>query len=274
MLVKVVRSAPVAHTCGALQRLVQTTTRIFQNHAYCDNLFLTNTMSQDKVTGELTERDQKEHRRDDVLARERASTRGARMDLGLLSNWTMDDYRRECADFMDVKRFSALAVVGKSLEIYDRSSFERNTALGACKRCCAVLSWWCGGILVDTRFADMPLVRCEQKLPYCPRVRNTIDANMDVVEGDPELRCSFFDRPYTNMYLMCGGTHWTKALEFEIRQRTPVRSSIFVRWRKMDMFAVSLKYRHCHYVFAPAIWRNWKAIAYCAYRHLLCLRTS
>lgn len=52
-----------------------------------------------------------------------------------------------------------------------------------------MLSRWCGETPVDTCLADMLLVRCEQKLSYCCRLRVAISANMEVVERNLRLEC-------------------------------------------------------------------------------------
>lgn len=135
------------------------------------------------------------------------------MNLGPLQNWTSDENRRECAAVMIVKRFVALAVVGRNLVVYDRNRLERDTVSGAWKQRWAVLSRWCLGILVDFRFADIQFVRCEQKLFYCRKLRDTIDANMEVAGEDPGLQCWFLDKPYTSMYLTQEGAHQKSALK-------------------------------------------------------------
>lgn len=124
----------------------------------------------------------------------------------------MDEYRRDCAGLVNVKRFDALDVDSKNLVIYDGSPFERDTAWGAWKTRWAMLSRWCVGILVDTRSAGLTVVWFEQELFYCRRLRDAIDANMKGAEKDSELQCWFFNNPYTNMYCIHGGTHRTKPL--------------------------------------------------------------
>lgn len=42
---------------------------------------------------------------------------------------------------------------------------------------------------MDTRFVYMLFVRYEQKLFYCRRLQDAIDANMNVAEGDQEVQC-------------------------------------------------------------------------------------
>lgn len=42
------------------------------------------------------------------------------------------------------------------------------------------------GILVNTRLADIPFVRCE-KLLYSCKLRDGIDANIKAAEKEPEL---------------------------------------------------------------------------------------
>lgn len=150
------------------------------------------------------------------------------MDLGTLPNWTLDVDCRERVGLMDVNRFEAMAVDGKNLVMYDRCRFECDTALGAWRNRWAVLSQLCVEIIVGTCFADMMFVRCKQELSQCCRLRDAIDTNKEVVEGNPGLYCWFCDKPYTSMDLMHGGTHWTKALEFKICRRTATQSQIYV----------------------------------------------
>lgn len=100
---------------------------------------------------------------------------------------------------MNVKRFVVMTDDGRNFAIYGRSRIERDTASGAWKRRWAVLRRRCVDILIDTGFADLPFVRCEPKFLCCLRLRNTIDANAELLEGDPELKCWFIDKPYTNV---------------------------------------------------------------------------
>lgn len=96
---------------------------------------------------------------------EKASTKSTRTDLGPLPNCTLDQYFREGAGVTNVKRFDAMTVDGWCLVIYDRSCFERDTFLDAWRRCWAVLSRKGVGISVDSRFANMSFVWCEQSCP-------------------------------------------------------------------------------------------------------------
>lgn len=79
---------------------------------------------------------------------------------------------------------------------------------------------------------------------------------MEVSKGDPELQCWFFGKPYTDMYLMRGGTHQPRALEFKMCHGTSVRNPISVGWHKRVMFMVLPRDRHLHYVSVPASWQN------------------
>lgn len=58
------------------------------------------------------------------------------------------------------------------------------------------------------------------------------------------------------MYLMLGGTHRTRVLEFETRQRMAMRIPVFVEWQNPVMFAVPPKDSHWHYVTVAAFWQN------------------
>lgn len=80
--------------------------------------------------------------RADVLAtaREEMSAEDAQMDLGFLSNWTLDEYRCECAGMMDATRFVSMTIDGRNQVVYNQNFFELDAALRARKRCWAVLS--------------------------------------------------------------------------------------------------------------------------------------
>lgn len=77
-----------------------------------------------------------------------------------------------------------------------------------------------------------------------------------MAEGDLGLHRSFFGKPYTNMYLMHGSTHRTRALENETLQRAAVRNQIFVQWLNLQRFAVSEKGRYHHYESVRAFRQN------------------
>lgn len=111
------------------------------------------------------------------------------MDLGPVPQCTLEKYRSECAGLMNIKCFGATAESGKNFSVFDRNCFGRDTPPGARKRRWASKSLWCAGILIDTRFADMPYARCEQVLYYGRRLRDATDANMDITEKDSRLRC-------------------------------------------------------------------------------------
>lgn len=200
-------------------------------------------MSQNSENQERAEMIWESHRRDDVLStvRENEAAGDTLMVLRPLPNWTAEEYCRECAGLMNVKCFNAMVVDCQNLVMYLRTRFERDTALGAWKRRWAVLHQLCAGIFIDTRFVHTPFVRCEQELMYCRQKRDAIDANMEVAEADPELNCWFFGKPYTNLYLMRGSTHWTRVLEIEIRQRAAERNPIFAGLHNLKLFTVPPK---------------------------------
>lgn len=160
--------------------------------------------------------------------RESDASGDTRMDHDLLPNWTLVKYRCKCAGLMDVKRFYSMAIDVRNLVTDEGNRFERNTALGAWQCHWAVLRRWCAGILVNMRLADRPFVWRELEFSYCRRLQGAIDANMKVTEGDPEIKSWLFNKSYTITYLMRCGTHRTRAFEFYVRQRTAVRSPIFV----------------------------------------------
>lgn len=62
------------------------------------------------------------------------------MDLSLVSNWALGEYRRECVAVVDVKRFDFMAVDGRNLVKNNRSCSKCYTALSTWKRRCVVLS--------------------------------------------------------------------------------------------------------------------------------------
>lgn len=58
---------------------------------------------------------------------------------------------------------------------------------------------------------------------------------MKASEVDSVLQCSFFEKLYTNMCLLRGGTRRKMALDFEICHRTAERKSIFVGWYNLNV---------------------------------------
>lgn len=105
----------------------------------------------------------------------------------------------------------------------------------------------------------MVFVQREQESCHYRRLRDAVDAIMEVAEGAPGVQCWFPDKPLNKMYLMRGGTHRTRALEFKHRESTAVRNPQFVGWHDSEIFAVSPKDRHRHYVTVAVFWQNWEA---------------
>lgn len=105
------------------------------------------------------------------------------------SRWTLTEYCPECRATMDVERFSTIAVDGNNLAMYVQNSFQWDTALAAWSRSWMVLRKWCARILINARFADMPLIWCEQEASYRRKLRDAIDARMKVEDADPRLQC-------------------------------------------------------------------------------------
>lgn len=168
------------------------------------------------------------------------------MDLSPLPNLTLKKYCCKCVDRMDFIRFDAMAVDGRNFVLYDQNRFVRDTALDAWKRRCAVICRCSVGILIDTMFADVPFVRFRQELFWSRCLQDAIGANMEVCNGDPEVQCWLFEKPYNTTYLLHGGAHKTRALKLETCHRTAVGNPIFVGWLNLEMFAVRLKDRHLH----------------------------
>lgn len=65
----------------------------------------------------------------------------------------------------------------------------------------------------------MSFVVCKQEVSFCCRLRETIDANMDVVNDDLVLRCSFLDELYTKLYVLHCGAYWERAEEFGLSKK-------------------------------------------------------
>lgn len=135
-----------------------------------------------------------------------------------MPNWTLNEYRREYAVLMDVKRFDATTVDGENLVSYDRNRYERDMVLKTARRRWAVLSRRCIGTFVNTLFADMPFGRYELELSYYRWMRDVVTANMEVAKNDPGSECWLFDKPYLNMYLMGCRTQRAMALVLETCQ--------------------------------------------------------
>lgn len=122
-----------------------------------------------------------------------------------------------------------------------------------------MLCRWCVGVLGNRQFAYMLFVWCEEKFLYCRRLQNAIDASLALAEGDPKLKCWIFDKPYNNMYLVCGDTHKTRVLELEICEKTAGRNPIFVGRHNLKLFVFSSKDQFCLSVTVSTFWRKLKA---------------
>lgn len=75
------------------------------------------------------------------------------------------------------------------------------------------------------------------------------------------------------MYLTQGRTHQTKALEFDTRQRTAVRNSIFVGWYNLQMYAIHPKIVNGTMCLCITFGNIGRLIACCACRRVQCLPT-
>lgn len=97
-------------------------------------------MSQNNKNRERVEVFREDVRRNDLRASvcENDAAKDTQMDLGPTLHQTLEEYRVECAGFIDDKRFDAMAVDGSNIVMHDRSCFERDAALGAWKQRCAV----------------------------------------------------------------------------------------------------------------------------------------
>lgn len=89
-------------------------------------------MLRDTANSERAKVAQSDARRnsDSDTACEGASAGSTGMDLGLVPQRTLEEYRRECAGQINVKRFSAMAEDAENLVGYDRNCFKHDTELG------------------------------------------------------------------------------------------------------------------------------------------------
>lgn len=92
---------------------------------------------------------------------------------------------------------------------------------------------------IVTRLAEVKFVHCVKELSYCRHLRDVIVREMELSEGDPGLNCCSFDKLHTNLYVVQGGTHRVRALEFKVRQKIAARSLGFLRWHTLNMFCAS-----------------------------------
>lgn len=90
----------------------------------------------------------------------------------------------------------------------------------------------------------MPFTRYALQVFYCHRLSDTIDAKVEIENGDLQLCCWFFDMQYTSHSPIHGETQWTLTFEFEVRQQTALRNPLFVGRPHMEDFAVLLGARH------------------------------
>lgn len=97
------------------------------------DLFSICSTSKDSAISGRAEIDREKHRCDEVPAHKRASPEGTQTDLAPFSNWTLNEFCRECTVPGDVNCFVGMAVDGNILSMYARICFERDTALHAWK---------------------------------------------------------------------------------------------------------------------------------------------
>lgn len=145
---------------------------------------------------------------------------------------------------MDVGHFRAVAIDDKNAVLYDRNNNQRDTALGAWKRPWAVLNKWGTQIMIDARFADMPLICCEERISYCCKLQDVIDARMKVEKEDFRLKCWFFDKPYMSNYFMYSGSYHMCRLEVEARQCSAAFNPPYVDWHRLKRFSVTQIQQH------------------------------
>lgn len=79
-----------------------------------------------------------------------------------------------------------------------------------------MLRTWGAEIFIDARFANMLFIQDEQEVLNCHRLRDAIDAGIEAEDGDLQLQCGFFDKPYTRNYFPHGGSNRTCTLEFKV----------------------------------------------------------
>lgn len=79
-----------------------------------------------------------------------------------------------------------------------------------------VLKKWCVRFSIDARFADKPYIRLNEEVWYCHKLRDAIDAGMEVEDEDPQLQCWFFGKQYTSKYLLLVGSRRTRTLELKV----------------------------------------------------------
>lgn len=105
--------------------------------------------------------------------------------IGPDARWTLWKNRRDGKRRICVAPFSAVVKDGINLEFQDRTSFKRDTLLGAWKRNWALLRKRSLAILIDAHFIEILITKSEQKTPYDRGFWDAIEAGMEVEDGDP-----------------------------------------------------------------------------------------
>lgn len=123
-------------------------------------------------------------------------------------------------------------------------------------------------MLVDARFVNLSFIRGEQEVPYWRRFQDAIDAKTEAEKGIPQLQCWFFDKPYTNKYLLQGRLHRKRMLEIKHWQSNAVHNPLLAGWHHVEQFAVRPRERHCYKIQVMPFWREWKTL------RMLCVPTT
>lgn len=100
----------------------------------------------------------------------------------------------------------------------------------------------------------MSFVHFEQELFYCRQLRDLIDVGIEISNEDLGISWWLFDKLYTNLNLMHGSTHQTRALGFKVRQRKAVYDPLGAGWHNLVTFSAPLKDRYYDYATVLLFW--------------------
>lgn len=117
---------------------------------------------------------------------------------------------------MDVGRFSAMAMDGRNLLVYDWNKFSIRYSVSRAETESAGITKVVRRDYNRHTNSGYAIHSMRAELLYCRRLPNATDARMQVEDEVPQLRCWFFDKPYSSHYFMHSGSHHTRTMEFEV----------------------------------------------------------
>lgn len=147
------------------------------------------------------------------------------------------------------------AVDGSSPYIQDRCCVRHDICVGARQRQRKVFDRNGAVLLECVSLLDMRLVRCEEAVPYCRKLRDVI-ANVGVTEipAEVHLTLRYFKWPYTTLHSFGGGRLCSSVLDVKLQQPTFARNALLAGLHNVELFSVPSVERRKYHASVEETW--------------------